>query len=417
MKKQILFLTFFIAAILAGMNSYGQTGDGTPTDYTGDMVLGGAPSCAIVVPLECTSSISELRPQAGVDYTYSVTTAATNSVHWFVIANDNNVVVDLNDITGHIGTNIDDDGLGGDPYILTSDAAYNDAATTSHSTTLSWKSFDGLTEVVLLVAYVTDENDCTDNIEVYRILPVFNFTLDVNALAQSGAEAGVANSNTAEDCVSPIENAIYAPEVADPLNVHGILTADYGENWVYFTVTAANFTHSWEPTFLITYSSSRSEVLAADWAYPADAIANTNWNNIASFDGTTPTTDVLHSGTNTTAGTVGADDGTGECIVVRVQVDHGTIPENADPTLDNHIRMAVNGYMYDQTAGIYTNPLLEDLHFADIDSNGSCDDTDDFDNDWVDYVLTPRPQIISNTGTAPEEFETKEDNIDNIGNN
>lgn len=408
----MMFLS--LAFVFAGLKSYGQPGDGNPVDYSNDQFLTGSPGCAVVTPLSCTSSLDELHPQAGIEYTYSVTTDATNTVHWFVVANDNNIIVNLNDISGHIGINIDDDGSGAGNYILTSDAAYNNAATTSASTTISWKSFDGLAEVVLLVAYVVDDAGCTDNIEVYRILPVFNFTLDVNAIASTGTEVGVAQSSTAEECVSPIETATYSPS-ADPLNTPGELIMDYGENWVFFTVTAANFSHSWQPSFLITYSGTDGEVVEAAWAYPADALANTNWNTIADLTGASPAPEVLHPDTDTGTGVVGTDDGTGECIVVRVRIDHGAIPENA--VNDQTVTMAVNGFMYDQVNSNYTNAALEDIHHNDIDLNGKCDDTDDFDNDYVNYILTPRPQIISNTGTGPEPFETKQNNIDNLGNN
>lgn len=416
MKKQILFLAIFtLAIIFAGTSAFGQTtGDGSPTDYTTDMYLSGAPECADVTALTCVSSIDELHPQAGLPYTYSVTTAATNKVHWFVVANNNNIVVNLNDITSNIGANIDDNGLGGGNYILTSDAAYNNSATSSASTVISWKSFDGIANVVLLVAYVTDAAGCTDNIEVYRILPVFNFTLDVNAIASAGTETGLAQSSTSTECVSPIESATYTPS-ATPLTVPGTLVADYGENWVFFTVTAANFTHSWMPTFQFTYSGTDGEVLEAAWAYPTDAIANTTWTSIDVTTGVTAA--VFNTNNNLTAvpPVVGADNGSGQCIVVRVRIDHGTIPENA--VNNQTLRMAVNGFMYDQVNTVYTTALLEDIHYADTNADSKCNDTDDWDNDWVNQILTPRPQIISTTGTPDQPFETKQDNVDNLGNN
>lgn len=408
MKKQILFLAFFILVALSSINkSYGQ--------YINHLDANPTVTNAVVTPLNCASSIDEIHPQAGIEYTYSVTTANTNTVHWFVVANETDIIVDLNDITGVTGTNLVDNGSGNGEYILSSSTAYNNAATTSASVDITWKSFNGLTEQVLLVAYVVDGTGCADNIEIYRILPVFNFTLDVNAIALNGDVEGVAGSETAEVCVSRIESATYTPS-ATPLTVPGELIADYGENWVFFTVTAANFTHSWMPTFQITYTGTQGEVLAADWAYLADASANTGWHAINVATGVT--SEVLHPGT--VVGTsVGADDGTGEFIVVRVQVDHGVLPENAvDP---QNVKMAVNGFMFDQvnSATAYTNPALEDLHFADLDADGFCNDTDGFDNDWVDYVITPRPQIVNATGTTPANinFETKEDNSDDQGNN
>lgn len=428
MKKQIFLLPFLsLAFVFAGVNQvFGQanppTGDGNPTgyeNYPSAATVVADIECATVTQITCTANVDELHPQPGIEYTYDVTVPTDAKVQWFVLANDNNVMAAINDISANIDANVDDAGDGSGQYILSS-VNYNTKGTTT-STSITWKAFDGATQQVLLVAYVEDAAGCTDNIELYRILPVPRFTLDVNAIASTGAEIGVAQSSTAEECVSPVENAIYAPS-ADPLTTHGDLTLDYGENWVFFTVTAANFTHSWEPSFLITYPDGvGSEVIEAAWAYPADAIANANWNTISDLTGATPAPAVLHSGTDTGTGAVGSDDGSGECIVVRVRIDHGVIPENAVD--DQTIRMAVNGFMYDQTNNNYTNPLLEDLHYEDIASvdgengNGLCDDPDGFNNDWVEYRLTPRPQIISNTGTPTQEFETKENNTDNLGNN
>lgn len=412
MKKQILILTFFVATLLVGMNAYAQpNGDGTKTDYTGDMVLTGSQTCATPTPLECTGAVDELHPQAGQPYTYDVSVPTDATVHWFVIANDNGVMPSLGNIAANIGSNADDLGDGSGNYIISS-TDYNVTNTTT-STTITWKSFDGLTQQVLLVAYVVDDIACTDNMEAYRILPIPTFTLDVNAIAQAGTELGLAQSSTAEECVSPVESATYAPS-GDPLTTPGDLTLDYGENWVFFTVTAANFTHSWQPTFQITYSGTDGETVEAAWAYPADAQANTNWTTI-DISGASPSGIVLHPGTDDTAtpATVGSDDGTGECIVVRVRVDHGTVPENA--INDQTIRMAVNGFMYDITGDSYTNALNEDLHYEDTDGNTLCDDTDGFTNDWVEYRLTPRPNIINNTA-APSLFENKVNNTDNQGN-
>lgn len=416
MKKQILFLTFLsLAFVFAGLNR----ANAQYVTYLDGATAVGDVTCAGVTLLNCTSSIDELHPQAGQPYTYSVSTAATNSVHWFVVegpaAGNTPVIVDLNDISGVTGANLVDDGDGGGSYILSADAAYNNPDPASASTTIQWKSFDGLANTVLLVAYVTDDEGCTDNIEVYRILPVFNFTLDINAIAQNGNELGIAQSSTADTCVSPVQSALYTPSTT-PLTVPGELIMDYGENYVFFTVTAANFTHSWMPRWDITYSGTQGEVVEAAWAYPSEAISSTgSWNAINIAAGTSPA--VLHSGTDLTATpvTIGSDDGSGECIVIRVRIDHGDQPENA--VNDQTVTVAVDGTMYDAVNGNYDDRTLDDLHYEDIDGNTYCDDTDGFDNDWVNFLITPRPQIISTTGDPDKEFETKDDNSDRFGNN
>lgn len=417
MKKQILIVTFFVLALLAGVNmSYGQStftpviADGTPTTYIN--VLSSAPGCAPVQVLtHCAATLDELHPQSGQNYTYSVTTSNRETdpdqVHWFVIANQTNLITALNNITGLAAAGIVDPGDGTGGYILnTESTVYNLPTQTDKSIDISWKWFDGASNVVLLVAYVVDGEDCTDNIEVYRIMPEFNFTLSINGINEADGSV----TTTPSECVSPIESATYA---AGATPGAGNLTVDYGENWLFFSVTAANFTHSWMPRFQTTYTGSvGDDGITVEWAYPDDALANTNWHATAPIGNTTTaaseytsTDPVLHSGTNLTASpvTIGADDGTGECIVVRVRVDHGTTNENADA--NKTLTLAVDGTMYNSVLKDYTTAALKDLH----DDGTTCVE-DGFTNDRQDYILSPRPEITTNTtpseGDMPFENKT-----------
>jgi hypothetical protein len=414
MKKQILSLTFFtLALIFAGMNNvFGQPGannptpiiaNGTPDPYVNYLTPSGTVACAPVTTLSCVPSIDALHPQTGITYTYDVNvTISGASIHWFVTT-ETDIIAAINNITG---PDIDPgDGTGG--YILAAGTEYNTPTNTSETVGISWKSFDGTTAPVLLVTYVVDATGCTDNIEVYRIEPVFNFTLDMAALNDDGTIMA-----TPEECVSPVESAYYD---ATANSGAGGLVVDYGENWLFFTVTAANFTHSWMPAFQTVYSGSVDEAIEVQWAYPADAAANTNWHTTtATTNGTgtetyTSTDPVLHSGTDTGAGTIGADDGTGECIVVRVRVDHGTNenPQSTSVTLN----LGVNGTMYDANASgnAYTNTALNDLGEA-ANPGDPCTQTDYDDN--LDYTLTPRPLIesatpASSTDPTIQNFEQK----------
>ncbi len=415
MKKQILTVTFFVVALIfAGTNSYAQTpgannptpiiADGQPDPYVTYLTASGSIASAPVSTLSCATSVDALHPQVGVTYTYDVNVTNTGAnIHWFVTT-ETNIITALNNITG---PDIDPgDGTG--DYILASGTEYNKPNNTSETVGISWKSFDGSTTPVLLVTYVVDAAGCTDNIEVYRIQPIFNFTLDLDALADDGTIL-----SSPEECVSPVESAVYD---ASANSGAGGLVVDYGENWLFFSVTAANFSHSWMPTFQTTYSGDVEDPIEVQWAYPADAEANTNWHTTtATTNGTgtetyTSSDPVLHSGTNTSTGVIGADDGTGESIVVRVRVDHGSNenPQTGSLTLN----LGVNGTMYNAgaTSGSeYTNTSLNDLG-EDTNSDGSCDPVDFDDN--LDYTLTPRPLIesatpASSTDPAIQTFEQK----------
>ncbi|WP_319500087.1 hypothetical protein [uncultured Draconibacterium sp.] len=358
MKKQILFLTVFVAALLAGMNSYGQ--------YVNSMT--GAPTCTPAVPLSCLSDADELHPLPGEVYTYTITTdpATVGDVHWFV-TDESDIIT-----SATLGTPVlqpNRDVVDGD-YILTASAHY-DTPGASKTIDISWKTFDTSNEV-LLVAYVEGAAGCSDNVEVYRIEPSFSFTLDVAGLLDAGGLG-------AEECISPVESAVY-----DGTN----LTMDYGENWVFFSVNAANFVDSWEPTFSAV-AANGSTIGTIEWAYPTDAQANTNWN----VSGTP--VDAVVAG-----GAVGAG---GECIVVRVQVDHGSVEHN-NTTAAEVVTLSIDGVMYDPATDGYGNAALADLD--EPASSGAC--VNDV-TDVATYTLTPRPALVDAIPDTPNptDFEPK----------
>ncbi|WP_167616128.1 hypothetical protein [Maribellus sediminis] len=414
MKKQILILTFFVAALLVGNNAFGQN-DGTYTPRIADgtlvwdsLLTTATPGCVPAQELLCVDSVYELQPQAGISYNYAVQTSdadGDDQIHWFVLSTTSttlDIISVINDISGHSGSI--DPGDGDGSYIASTDIStpvYNSPTQTADNIDITWKSFDGETEVVLLVAYVVDVDDCTDNIEVYRIKPQFSFTLDIAPMLTDGTVVDT-TLTTAEECVSPIESATWSGTLTGAPG-DGTLTVDYGENWVYFVVNANNFADSWLPSFELTYDGGGTAT--AQWNYPGAANTNTGWQDI-------------NNGTAVGAGSAAANIGAGlgstvggECIIVRVKVDHGTANENPEPNTTT-VTLAVNGTMYDQNATTgqeYANSDLDDLHYTD------CAQVD-FD-DSADYDLTPRPQIISNTSGGAAPFEQASGDTDEFGNN
>lgn len=356
MKKQILFLTMFtLALIFVGNKSYGQY-----VDY-----MTGAPDCTPAVALGCADADDPLHPLPGEVYTYTIDTdpASVQSVLWFV-TDESEIITWTTPGTPIVQTNRD--AINGD-YILTATAPYNDPLNTSQTIDISWKSFDAVTNEVLLVAYVTGAAGCSDNVEVFRIEPTFAFTLDVAGLLDGG-------SLGAEECLSPVESAEY-----DGTS----LTMDYGENWVFFSVNAANFVHSWEPDFSAV-ATNGSTIGTIEWAYPDDAITNTNWHASG--------VPVL---AQVTGGAVGA---TGECIVVRVQVDHAGVEHDNSVTAEV-VTLSIDGVMYDAATTGYGNTAWNDLD--EPAGGGDCVNNI---TDTASYTLTPRPAI---TTTVVGGFEPK----------
>jgi hypothetical protein len=379
MKKQFLFLTMFtLALIFAGMSSYGQLSDGSPdVDY-----LDAIPSyCTPAVEIDCGNGLDALAPVPGTSYAYTVTSpTTTGAVHWFVTDD-----AQLMDAQASIVAGIEPSN-GTSPYILTADAAYNDVANTSKTVNITWKSFDGNANAVILVVYNVDDANCTDNMEVYRIIPQYNFTLDVASISDDGATGG--DVTPVQDCVNPIQAASYDGGT-------NTLTVDYGTDYVFFAVNAANWVTSWMPdNFSAVSDLAGSTPVVTGWAYPDEATTGGTWHAIGDpldfVDASHPA--YVNDGLSNN-GFVGSD---GACIIVRVQVDHGTTTENI---VNETITLTVNGEMYNAVTSTFdgTYPDLDE----DI-NNGGCiaDDT----SDAADYIITPRPDIEEDT---PSPFETK----------
>jgi hypothetical protein len=242
-----------------------------------------------------------------------------------------------------------------------------------------------------LVAYVVDANDCTDNIQAYRIMPKLNFTLDIAALDDDGIL-----HTTNDECASPVESAVFTPGTAVD---DGAFVVDYGENWVFYTVTAAIFTHSWMQSFTIGYDGTVSDDITVEWAMSADGASSTAGDWHATTLNTT--TSVYESADEVpVVNSTGADDGTGESIVVRVRVDHGVVDEIANPD-ERILTLAVDGTMYDPAAvagAEYSNTALRDLSEDDgatTDADTDCDQLP-YDDEF-DYTITSRPSVVTST--------------------
>nr|WP_319572288.1 hypothetical protein [uncultured Draconibacterium sp.] len=363
MKKQILILTFFVAAILAGTTSaFAQPFDDAYLDAA-------VASCPVPAVLNCGTA-GALNPLPGETYTYDIDFVSGENpgatVHWFVTT-DVNVMASATITTNH-------EAVGG-TYLLNAgtalggNAAYDDGTNTGDVLALQWNYFNPTT-TVLLVAFVVDADGCTNNIEAYKIEPVFNFVLEIAALEDNGVVQDPANPL---ECVSPVQSATF-----DGTN----LVMDYGDNYIYYIVTAANFVHSWDPTFYAPTSTGGSTVGTVEWTYAADAAtAGATWytdaDNVLAQDAT---------------GNVGAN---GECIVLRVNVDHG----NANEFLVSETyTTGVDGVMYNAATSDYSNGNLADL---DADGSGGCINTV---TDQANYIITPRPDV---NAEAPTPFVIK----------
>lgn len=376
-------MTFLsLAFLFAGVKSYGQyKGQDNP-------FLDGEPDCVPAVPLDCASGDNPLSPVPGKDYTYTANDAGTvttvKDVQWFVYnatpTSEGGKGPDII-VNGSIADAVDNmEDRNNSQFLLSAEAHYGVATSPDvdgiSSITLSWQSFDAEANHILLVAYVTGAEGCSDNIEVFRIKPAFSFTLDVASLMPEGVLNRNKDNNIipAEECVSPVWSATYNPSAG----VDGQLDMDYGANYLFFSVNAANYVNSWRPKIdaLVPENAILGEIA---WAYPTDAIANTEWN-IADNNGVFPVVKPIND-----ADAVGKD---GECIVVRVLVEHG-INETIVPST---VTLKIEGLMYN--AGSSETDKYELHHLEDGGAGNACINDDPA---TADYILTPRPKIESTT--------------------
>jgi len=379
MKKQILILMAFVLALVAGIqNAHAQDLTTAP--------LG----CPTAIPIGCLTTSSPLNPLPGTPYDYEVNVTVpsgtpTFTYDWFVTTDKNFITATA--LTGTFdaipSTHIAAIGTGAGL------STYHGAAGNTNKINITWQSFvPDAANPVFLVIYVKNTATCTnDNIQVFEIKPQPAFTLDLANITAAGVGAADAYAT----CVAPVVGAFY-----DDITKKVIM--DYGENYVYFSVTAANFNHSWKPSFQASTSILLgTSTMDVAWAYKAESYTGATsivWHTTTLNAGTYESTDVVNAPSN---GAVGSS---GECIIVRVHIDH-----NNEPTLlDNTITFAVDGVMKDPAATVaanyYTNTAFGDLHSNSADA-ADCGKTDGFKYDKTTQIISARPTIIEVTPASP----------------
>lgn len=360
MKKQILIL---FVAFLASMNLIiAQTVDPDALTALPTYCVPATPVAATCVPAAGPNN-----PIAGQPYTYTVTITNGNSptIHWFA-------TTDANFITASaISATIENPG--GD-YVMAAGTTYDDPANTTPNVQITWEAFPATTDV-FLVTYVTNGDGCPNNIKVYKIEPSHLFTLDIDRIMNTGAAAA-----GAAWCLAPVAGASYDA-------VNGIVNMDYGVNYLYYVVNAANWANTWLPSFELTAAGTASTTFAVDWAYPAESHgAGAVWHTTAAAANIYTSDDPVSPSSGSSV------DENGECIIVRVTVDHNLNEALGGMTVE----LAVNGFMEDITNATnpYINPLLGDIHHTDGGAGNPCPWYDGYTNDRIAYTLTARPTVV-----------------------
>jgi hypothetical protein len=354
MKKQLLIM--IVALFALGISgAYAQT---CPTPRT----------------IECLTS-DALHPVAGTPYTYEVTVPTppgTNYFTWYVTQNQQFINAGVLNNT----TNLEP--IGG-TYVNAASAWYNTSTAGQNTISITWQSFtyDPANPVFVVINVVNDNGTCnTQNLKVYRIEPQNAFTLDLANVDQTGATMGYDVDNSF--CIHDVVSATYN-------GTDGVIY-DFGVDYMYFVVTAANWNTSWLPSIQLT-GIDAAETVTVEWAYAPTTPAT------FTADGTF----TLAAGTWTTAtpvlaqaagGNVGA---LGECIMIRVTLDHSDgVNPSYEGLTDEPVTLAVDGQT--NLAAVPTTP---DVHYSNTApvANALCGLADGFQFDLATQTLTARPNI------------------------
>jgi hypothetical protein len=359
MKKQLLTLIVAIFAITF-TTAYGQV------------------TCPVPRPVDVTCLPNDaLHPMAGTPYTYTVdvpTPPGTKAYTWFVTQDVNFITAGV--LTANRETN---PGL----HIAAAGVGYNNPPA-SNTLSITWKSFVyDAANPVFVVIEVKPTTGCTasNNLKVYKIMPINAFTLDI---ANIGADKHTVSpyETNIDRCLSKVVGSMYDP--ADDK-----VKMDFGADTLYYVVTAANFSTSWKPSLKVNAIDPLETITSVEWFRPTDVTFGT--------PEAMPLAAGIYTATNPVlvldpSGTVGS---AGECIVIRAIVDHTNGANMYEGLADETVTIAVDG----KTQLALATPL-GDIHFSSTIGIGSeCGQVDGFDNDIATQILKARPAINAVTPT------------------
>ena len=330
MKKQLLI----VVAIFAAVNGVvGQT-------------------CATIGPLN---------PSATVPYTYAVNISAINGYN------------DAGNFTWYVTTDpqiITGTEIASTRSVITMGAGLTYGKTNpvagQKSIVISWspEALAATSPYYLVVKYGQNNGSCSaSNMKVWKINPVNNFLLAIEAVDNSGA------TNPGVYCAADITNAIINDD-------H--VTYSYGENTFYSKVTASNISGEWTPSVKIPTLNSGQTIKELGWS-------TTVSGTYAAFPGAA----------NSTGGEFSSQD-------KAIAAADGSLPIFIKLVISNGIWEGLEEQnLVIGVDGTYSNTAL-----YDVKSSTDCAEEDAFGK-TVTQTIKARPAIISNTPSGnPLAFPT-----------
>lgn len=374
MKKQILFLAFFILAALASItNSYGQGLVPGPTRPTATTCVG-----------------EPLHPYAGKPYDYSVTigngvAVPADGYTWWA-TKDQNFITASGTINYGVATRLN---------VATGEliAVGPGYGTTSGTSTMNitWSpeilagtnyQYSKATGTPTFVA-VVGTSTCTNNVQVYEINPKPAFTVDITNIDPSTMTSTATLGDQVGQCVDIVRSAIYNTTSHE-------IDMDYGTNTLYFEVIAANFVTNWTPLFQIMAGSlAADQTVDIGWA---TSFANAQAGTFVE----TEMTGIVDGGTASGTTAIAAD---------------ATVTDTNDG-VSLYVRVVIHN---NQEESLALRPFT--LAVDGVDStnewdlvNLACTEPDAADqDDKAIHNINPRPQI--DDATTPELIADPQDFI------
>jgi hypothetical protein len=354
-----------------------------------------------------------LHPFPGVPYIYSLDGAVTGAepaknFTWWATKNTSFItgVVDPSDMSGsnfagRLTTTSGDLIDAGTTYGVTTAATTtgaNEVEITWSADILAGTTYqgDGVAPngtPTFVVGYAEGDN-CADNIEVYEINPLKNFTIDIASIDTALATPTQDWDVPTEQCVDVIQSATYTANE---------LLMDYGKNNFYFEVAAANFVKNFNPVFTIISGLENGQE-AIITLYPTYAAALAGGATTIT-GGTSPVLTDANVGVGVgwdpdvdLAATTPSDAATGVSVFVRVTVYNNTWESLAV----NPFELAVDARDNDD-AGIW------DMEDEDCAGDPALNLADQVDS--AIHNINPRPTLEHNTtdtnATAPNDVIEK----------
>lgn len=304
---------------------------------------------------QCTPG--PLSPNAGVEYTYTMTNPGTNPYfHWY-ITKSTDVFAGTKEIPGVLFT------VNGSNYDVTTSVIDN--------IKITWTSA-GIADAgpfYLVLRYSEDAGNpvCrVENLRVTEIKPINTFLLALDGGMYNGTTYEI--SNNANGCAAPVTGATVI--TTTPSTV----TLTFGNNTLYYIATASGIQGDWYPQIRVPGLQTSQVYVSAEWNANMDGSGT--WNTF----GVTPngSTQDLLSALPATASVDGTP------ILIRVVINNN----NWQTLADQEITLALDGFLPPV-------PIVPATSISDITSPTVCTPLGEFGRSAI-FTINKRPAPAGN---------------------